>query len=253
MSESWTTRYFDTVYLRRWSLGPPNDEVYRHVDFLLRQLSAVAGETLLDVGCGQGRYSLAFAGRGLRVTGLDSSAVLLCEARRLAVETDTQVNWIHGDMRDIPSTIVYDYAVLFDAFGFFDSDQENENVIRRITMVVGMQGRVVLAVANGLRILSAFEPCGREERDGRIVEVRRELDTVRRLVREEVTVEEHGRRDVAERRQRLYSNTELTDIVMHAGLTVCSRYGDLGGGPFDEATSEKIVLICKREHGSNHA
>lgn len=245
MPESWTRRYFDELYLRRWAVGPPSDAEYGHVDFLLGRLSAARGDSLLDVGCGQGRYSLAFASRGMRVTGLDASPALLHEARRLAAQAGIEVGWIRGDMRALPSAGVYRFAVLFDAFGFFDTEDENEGIIHEMARVTVPEGRVVLAVVNGPRILNAFEALGREERKGRVIVVRRELDASRQVVCEEVTVTEKGVQHTAERRQRLYSSSELAGIAVRAGLTVDSVYGDLGGGTFDEATSGKIVLICR--------
>ena len=249
MTDLWTKRYFDTMYLRRWALGPPGEAEYRHVDFLLSQLTAVPWDTLLDVGCGQGRYSLSFADRRMRVTGLDASPRLLHEARGLALLSGTDVSWVRGDMRALPFTRGFGAAILFDSFGFFDSEEEDEAVIREMARVIVPEGRVVLAVANGPRILSAFEPHGREERDGRIVAVQRELDTSTCVVREFITVEEDGAQYSAERRQRLYSSTELADIAERAGLTVHSLRGDLAGGPFDEATSVKIVMICGPGNG----
>jgi SAM-dependent methyltransferase len=246
MPESWTSRYFDEVYLQRWALGPPGEAEYRHVDFLLDRLSANRGDSLLDVGCGQERYSLAFASRGIRVTGLDASPSLLQEARQMTAQAGIEVDWILGDMRALPSTGAYRFAVLFDAFGCFDTEEENEIVIHEMARATEPEGRVVLAVVNGPRILNAFEPVGREERNGRVTVLRRELDAGRPVVREEVTVTEGGSQHSAERRQRLYSRAELADIAARAGLTVDSVYGDLEGATFNEATSGKIVLICRR-------
>jgi ubiquinone/menaquinone biosynthesis C-methylase UbiE len=246
MADLWTKRYFDTMYLRRWALGPPGEAEYRHADFLLGRFSAVPGDALLDVGCGQGRYSLSFADRGMRVTGLDASPRLLREARGLALLSGTDVSWVLGDMRSLPFTCGYRVAMLFDSFGFFDTEEEDEAVIHEMARAIVPGGHVVLVVVNGPRILNAFEPLGREERDGRVVVVQRELDASMRVVREVITVEEDGAQYSAERRQRLYSSTELAEIAVRAGLTVRSMYGDLAGGPFDEATSVKTVMICGR-------
>jgi ubiquinone/menaquinone biosynthesis C-methylase UbiE len=111
-------------------LGPPDEAVFRHVDFIIGELSASEGNSLIDVGCGQGRYSLAFAARGLHVTGLDASEILLNQARVLDSAAAAGVRWVVGDMRRLPATDAYQYGVLLDAFGFFEPDEENEGVIR---------------------------------------------------------------------------------------------------------------------------
>jgi SAM-dependent methyltransferase len=46
-------------------------------------LPAVAGQRVLDIGCGQGRMSRYLAGLGAAVTGVDISAAMLGKARAL--------------------------------------------------------------------------------------------------------------------------------------------------------------------------
>jgi SAM-dependent methyltransferase len=244
MNDLWTKAYFDTVYLRRWALGPADEVVFRQVDFLIGQLNASRGKSLIDVACGQGRYSVAFAARGLRVTGLDASEVLLREAHKLASEAEINVHWMLGDMRRLPVTDAYHYGLLLDSFGFFDSDDENEEVIRQLWRAVVPGGQIVIAVVNGAKILSNFEPVGREQREERVVEIRRELEADRRILREDVVVIEKGGRLAGERRQRLYSASEMADIVGRNGFRSRQLYGDMMGGAFSEHTSWKMVMIC---------
>lgn len=230
-------------------MGPPDEVVFRQVDFLIGHLNASRGNSLIDVACGQGRYSLAFAVRGLYVTALDASEVLLREARQLASEAGIHVNWILGDMRRLPASETYDYGLLLDSFGFFESDEENENVIRELRRAVVPGGRMVIAVLNGTKILKNFGPVGHEEHDGRVVEIRRELVADRRVLREEVVVTGRGERHAGERHQRLYSASEIVDIVARNGFRSRQLYGDMMGGAFSEETSWKMVMIC--EHVGN--
>ncbi len=251
MTELWTRTYFDRFYLRRWILGVPNKEELAHVDFLLSQVSAKPGDAFLDVGCGQGRYSLGLAMRRLRVTGLDASAPLLREACRLAKHVGADVAWVLGDMRTMPFTSSQHIAILFDAFGFFDTPEENEAVIHELSRAVLPGGWLVLAVVNGPRILKTFQGYDRQEMGGRTIIIDRELDTSQRVVRELVTIEEPGVTEAAERRQWLYSRAELAALVVRGGFRVRSVFGDLHGAQFDETGSARIVMVCT--HDSDHA
>ena len=54
------------------------------------------GDTVLDLGCGEGRDSVFFAELGATVTGVDLSADGLDKARRLARGRGVRVRWIEG-------------------------------------------------------------------------------------------------------------------------------------------------------------
>jgi ubiquinone/menaquinone biosynthesis C-methylase UbiE len=63
----------------------------------------VAGRRALDVACGTGTLALLLAERGWDVTGLDSSAAMLDQARAKAENMPTQgrVAFVQGDMRGL--------------------------------------------------------------------------------------------------------------------------------------------------------
>ena len=242
---NWTKRYYDEAYLRRWPLGQPNETVLKNVGFLLQTLRIGQGDTLLDVGCGQGRYSLAFAKNGLKVTGLDASEALISEANRLAQETGVSVELIAGDMRGIPFENQFDGAILVDAFGFFEDDSENREVIRQISKALKPDARLVLVVVNGQRILSNFRAVDKEEKGDLTVEINRELLTPHRAMREVLRFRDGESVMMYERYQRLYSVEELSELAGNANLVVRDIYGDLAGSHFDPESSEKIVLVAE--------
>lgn len=86
-----------------YGLGSPEllanatDEV---VSWLREQGLTGAGRTLLEIGCGYGRLSLALAGDFAALTGLDISAGMIAEARRRA-EADPHLRFAVTDGRDL--------------------------------------------------------------------------------------------------------------------------------------------------------
>jgi len=82
---------FDAIYDERKSpLARFVDDVWRGVvrrryELVLERLAPLSGKTLLDVGCGSGRYCLAYArGGATRVVGVDFSLAMIVLARRHA-------------------------------------------------------------------------------------------------------------------------------------------------------------------------
>lgn len=106
--------------------------VRRRFELTLRLLEPLAGKTLLDVGCGSGRYCHAFALRGAaRVVGVDFAAgmIALAEdyARRLGVQDRCEFRT--GLFPDAVPDGPFDAAT---AMGFFDYIAEPVPIVTRL-------------------------------------------------------------------------------------------------------------------------
>ncbi|HVP39348.1 MAG TPA: methyltransferase domain-containing protein [Candidatus Saccharimonadales bacterium] len=82
---------FDAIYadakspLARLVDGVWRGVVRRRFGLTLQLLGRLEGQTILDVGCGSGRYGIEFARRGAaRVVGLDFAPAMIERARQLA-------------------------------------------------------------------------------------------------------------------------------------------------------------------------
>ncbi|HKC05663.1 MAG TPA: methyltransferase domain-containing protein [Methylomirabilota bacterium] len=69
------------------------------------------GASLLDAGCGTGRYAVELARRGFVVTGIDRSPELLAEALRRPVEAGARVRFESGDLLTLPGRAGFDAIV----------------------------------------------------------------------------------------------------------------------------------------------
>lgn len=62
----------------------------------------IAKETVLDIGCGTGTYSIKLANTQLEVTGLDISDEMLKQASKKASLTAHEITFINGDFHVLP-------------------------------------------------------------------------------------------------------------------------------------------------------
>ena len=69
---------------------------------VLELLAPMEGRCVLDAGCGDGAYSLAAAGRGALVTGVDLSEDMLAAARARSAARGIAVDWRQGDVMALP-------------------------------------------------------------------------------------------------------------------------------------------------------
>lgn len=79
----------------------PLVKLERRVTMTAQLLAALAGKEIVDVGCGTGRWTLALAAAGARVTAVDFSAEMLARAR--AKPGAAQVSFVvHDITRPLP-------------------------------------------------------------------------------------------------------------------------------------------------------
>lgn len=84
----------------------------------LRLLGNVKGKKILELGCGGGQCSIAFAKQGALATGIDLSEEQLKYAKNLSEKENVKVNFIHGSFQDLSNLKTSDYNIIFSAFAF---------------------------------------------------------------------------------------------------------------------------------------
>lgn len=85
---------------RRTLLGSITEELEQRLVFDLA--GPLAGRRVLDVGCGDGAYSVTAAERGGIVTGIDSSEDMLAAARHRAERVGHSVSFVTADAERLP-------------------------------------------------------------------------------------------------------------------------------------------------------
>jgi SAM-dependent methyltransferase len=177
------------------------------------------GAEILDCPCGHGRIANPLAERGFRVTGLDSTELFLERAREDATARGVEVEYVHGDMRELPWKDRFDGVLnWFTSFGYF-SDEENQKVLRQFHDVLKPGGRLVLETQNVTRIMLNPRPIHViGERDGDVMIDRWEVDPESARFRTERLVVRDGRARKAHFSVRWFTVPELRSWLEEAGF-----------------------------------
>ncbi len=98
---------FDSIYARsksrfdNWIDATFRWDMYARFDYTMENAEPIQGRTILDVGCGTGRYALEFARRGARrVVGIDIAEKMLavCEQRARDEHLEDRCEFVHTDL-----------------------------------------------------------------------------------------------------------------------------------------------------------
>ncbi len=142
-------KYFENAY-RVGKHGWPIEEPSPFVSQFLNQFrSASKGLRVLDLGCGEGRHTLAFAKKGWCAVGLDYQPLALEKAKTFAHKKKIQqkVSFVLGDLFHLPFR-THSFDVLVD-FGVLHH-------IRRRDTAFYLKTVDSLLASNGFFLLSCF-------------------------------------------------------------------------------------------------
>jgi ubiquinone/menaquinone biosynthesis C-methylase UbiE len=84
----------------------------------LQLIGPVAGKRVLEIGCGGGQCSIAFAKQGAQVTSVDITAAQIEIARELAEQNGVSLTLIQRDMTDLSPIPSESQDVVFSANAF---------------------------------------------------------------------------------------------------------------------------------------
>jgi len=228
----------------------------RAVAAILAQSGVRPPAAVLDAPCGIGRHAVHLAKIGYRVTGLDFAPAFLERARRLAAETGTDPEFVHGDLRDLRRSLpgrdgAFSAVLnLWTSFGYWGEEVDRE-IFRAYHALTAPGGVLVLDTLNRDWLVRAFRPQGYEEW-GDLVHVEERTFDLRTswilgpwrfyrrrgndLVHEATMSVDH----------RLYSGHEVKRLVESAGWHTLGLYG---GFAMEELTpaNPRIVLVARKE------
>jgi 2-polyprenyl-3-methyl-5-hydroxy-6-metoxy-1,4-benzoquinol methylase len=242
----WTRRYFDELFAKRYSLLYPSEHATRVAQALESLLALRPESRVLDVGCGNGRYSLALAADGFAVTGIDTSRVLLSRARRLAARHGLDVTWQLADMRQLDFHGTFDACIVISSLGFFESDAENEAAMARIVESLRPGGRVFVRLLNGVYAAGHFRPADTEQIGHHTISCSRQLKARPAAIVETIEVSGPKGCRAYDRYQRLFATWDVEQLLSRAGAAVTAFYGDYDRTPFDHEESPDLIAVAER-------
>jgi len=195
-----------------------------------RLLDLQPGMSVLDLACGHGDLANRLAARGCLVTGLDSSAVFLDRARADAAAAGVAVDYVSGDMRQLPWAGRFDRIASWStAFGYFD-DTTNRAVLDGIVRALRPGGRLAMDLDNLTSFLASYCPSrvAMARENGDMLVDRYHLDALSGRFEAERTVIRSGRTRRVNFVKRLFSFPELRDWLLAAGFATVTGYGEDG-------------------------
>lgn len=242
LDEEWFRDWFNTGYYHLLYDNRDEKEAADFLDRLLEELDLKENSKVLDLGCGKGRHSFHLARRGMIVTGIDLSEASIEEANR---ENVPGTEFFVHDMR-YPFRINYYDVVfnLFSSFGYFKSQRENKNALRSGTDALKENGCFVLDFMNAVKVEKELVTTETIEKEGVQFNITRAATDGYITKTIEISHGDKSRKYTES--VRGYHLSDLENMFREQGLKILHTYGDYNLGPFNEETSDRLILIAKK-------
>jgi SAM-dependent methyltransferase len=236
---------FDADYLYFYEDLLSDEQSELETDLIWRLLELEPGMEVLDLACGHGRIANRLAERGARVTGLDATPLFLERARADAAQRGVEVEYVEGDMRELPWESRFDRIVnWFTAFGYFDDDEEDRRVLRAAHRSLRPRGRLLIENNNPAELLGRWQPSNVVERDGDFLIDRSRFDPVSGRATTERVIVRDGKTRRTTFSVRMFIAVELGAWLREAGFSAVDFF-DREGEPLT-AQSRRMITIARR-------
>lgn len=218
----------------------------QEIHFITQILNLPDHASILDLYCGYGRHAIELAKLGFHITGIDATADFLNIASQKAKEEKVHLTFEQRDMRDLDYREAFDAVInMFAAFGYF-SDEENAQVLVRITNALRPGGLFLIDLLNREWMirnnLNRYwrHPSGEYVLSYK-VELQQGITTMKRQLINQVT----GVKTQYEFVLRTYSLAEMTNILHRSGLKVITTYGGFDSRPYN-ADAQRMIILAKK-------
>jgi SAM-dependent methyltransferase len=207
-------------------------------------LELKAGSGVLDVPCGHGRIANRLAERGARVTGLDTDPIFLERARADAAGRGAEVEYIEGDMRELPWSERFDVAVnWFTSFGYFDDDG-NRAWLEAVLRTLKPGGRLAIDIHSRDAFMRNWVPASVVDRGDDLLVDRHSFDVESGREETERWIVRDGNVRKTSYSVRFYTFTELRDLLLDVGFAAVRGVGH-DGKPLTLEHRRMIVIATR--------
>jgi SAM-dependent methyltransferase len=214
---------------------------------ILDALGLTAGAAILDAPCGHGRIANLLASDGFEVTGVDLTQPFLDRASADAERLGVEVEYVQGDLRNLPAPGPFDAVVCwFTSFGYFE-DTDNRRVLEQFARVLKPGGKLLIETMHHDGFVRGFTSTPAAMLTERGDDVMSDVSTfnpIRGRVETERTVRRDGEIRRSSHSVRLPTVPEFDEWLDAAGFSTRSYHDRLGRAlRFD---SRRLVVTATR-------
>jgi SAM-dependent methyltransferase len=238
----WFEEWFDSPYYHILYKNRDNKEAENFITNLINFLKPSEESFFLDVACGKGRHSVYINKLGYKVDGFDLSENSIQIAKEL--ENDS-LHFFTNDIRKPLKLKAYDYAFnLFTSFGYFDENEDNQLSINSIADSLKDNGMLVLDFMNSNKTINNLNSSETKIIENLSFNINKSVDNG--YIIKNIQFDDNGNKYHFQEKVKAISLANFKTYFATANLKIEAIFGDYDLNPFDEDSSERLILIARK-------
>lgn len=242
IKKEWFEDWFDSPYYHILYGYRDMQEAEFFLGNLIQRYAPGEDSTIIDLACGKGRHSIYLNSLGFDVTGIDLSPQSIAEAQTYENE---RLHFKVGDLRSLTCGRSFDIALnLFTSFGYFDSLETDEEVLRRIHKCLKPNGHLLIDFMNAAKVTCQMVAEESKEKDGiqfHITKVKEDGKIIKTI-----RFSHRGHDYMFQEKVQTLGLEDFRNLFAASGFELIDTYGAYDLSPFDEQNSDRLILIARK-------
>lgn len=241
-ANEWFATWFDSHYYHILYKDRDDTEARLFIDNISLYLNFLPNDKILDLACGKGRHSIYLNQKGLFVEGIDLSEESIQYAKQFENE---RLHFSQHDMREVYKPTTFDFILnLFTSFGYFQTDEENQQAITAMAKALQFEGRIVLDFFNTTKVIESLVHYEEKIIEGITFKISKSIEND--FIVKDIHFEDKGKNFHFQERVRAIPTVDFLRYFRNAGLTVARIFGDYDLSEFEEEISERMIFVVEK-------
>ena len=237
----WFEDWFNSEYYHLLYQNRSQNEADLFIKKIVQNLKLDAEATVLDLGCGKGRHALKMSSFFKTVHGLDLSENNIKTANSYKKDN---MKFFIGDMRNFNNTTSYDYIFnLFTSFGYFNTIEENLDVLKCIHRQLKKNGHLLMDFLNPEVIRN--NKYNAEEKRINDVYFKIEKHISGNFIEKKIQIKDGNKQFHFKEKVQLFDINDFEEMFMKTGFTIHSTFGNYALENY-HTNSERLILWAQK-------
>lgn len=242
LQKEWFSEWFNSPYYHILYQNRDEKEAEYFLQNVVHKLQFAPEHRIIDLACGKGRHAIYLNSMGFDVTGVD----LACQSIDTASKyTNSRLRFEVQDLRCLHAEQPYDFALnLFTSFGYFQSLEEDELVVKNIYSILKPKGRLLIDFMNSECVLQNLVE--RESKTINNIQFHISKWVENGFIHKKIEVTDANCQFEFTEKVQALMLPDFQNILGKLNFTIIDTFGNYALDSFKAGSSERLIIVAQK-------